>query len=185
VIPWTILQGTDSTGSSLFWLSEGADEGDLIGQELFSVAENETARTLMDKHLAALEKLLLSLTEYEQVGQFPRVPQDSCQATLCFRRTPEDGRINWLESANAIERLVRATGEPYPGAFAYNGNKMLRIWDANVVDRSHYWAVSGQIVEVDRGGPILRCASNTHLQLTRLSYDDGGDFEARVGARLA
>ena len=42
-------------------------------------------------------------------------------------RTPEDGRIDWSQSAAAIHDLVRAVAPPYPGAFTTIGGRPARV----------------------------------------------------------
>src|SRR5690606_15961126 len=95
VIPWTILQGASSTGSTLFWIDDGVDSGDVIAQEQFAVAPDETAGALYTKHLRALEKILRDTLAGLVSGNPPRIRQDPAQATFCARRVREDGRINW------------------------------------------------------------------------------------------
>ncbi len=46
----------------------------------------------------------------------PRTPQDSAGATYSPKLTREDGKIDWSEPAEVIERKIRAF-DPWPGAF--------------------------------------------------------------------
>jgi len=147
-LPWTILLQEPITAGSLMWLGEGVDNGDLIDQYFFHVAANETAETLYAKHQAALEVMLNRSLLAIASGQLPRQPQDERYATYAAKRTPADGRINWSESADAIERLVRAVGKPYPGAFTFAGEDRLTIWRSSArPDTSIFHAMPGQIVE--------------------------------------
>ena len=50
-------------------------------------------------------------------GTAPRRKQDEAQATYFGGRKPEDGRIDWTQSAERIYNLIRAVTHPYPGAF--------------------------------------------------------------------
>lgn len=151
-IPWTILLDEPITASSLFWLADGTDTGELLRQEFFHVATDETAQTLYDKHMSALRSMLSAALPELASGVERRIPQDDRYATYAAKRTPRDGLIDWRSSAQEIDRLVRAVGRPYPGAFTDVAGKKLIIWSTSPVggaDRHH--AMPGQIVACEGG----------------------------------
>lgn len=66
-----------------------------------------------------------------------------------MKRTPEDGRIDWKEPAEKIQRLIRAVSKPYPGAFSdYDGKHKVIFWKADYLENKKYYGISGQIAEV-------------------------------------
>lgn len=151
-IPWTILLEEPISASSLFWIGEGTDDGDLLAQEFFLVARTETAQALYAKHMEALRAMLRNVLPSLASGQQPRRAQDARYATWAARRTRADGLIDWHASAAAIDKLVRAVGRPYPGAFTYAGARRLTIWATRLVpggERHH--ARPGQIVAAADG----------------------------------
>lgn len=160
VIPWTILLDEPITASSLFWLADGTDTGDILRQEFIHVASDETAQTLYDKHMSALRCMLpVTLAELAS-GVERRIPQDDRYATWAAKRTPQDGLIDWRDSAKEIDRLVRAVGRPYPGAFTDLAGAKLVIWKASPVDgaeRQH--AMPGQIVACEGGSLTIQTGS--------------------------
>ena len=147
-LPWTILLQEPITAGSLMWLGDDVDNGDLIDQQFFHVAADETAETLYAKHQAALAQMLERSLATIARGELPRRPQDPRYATYAAKRTPGDGLIDWNEGAAAIERLVRAVGRPYPGAFTFDGDNRMTIWRSSVLpDSGMHHAMRGQIVE--------------------------------------
>jgi methionyl-tRNA formyltransferase len=76
--------------------------------------------------------------------------QDPAQSLRCFPRTPEDGEIDWRQPARLIARLVRASAEPFAGAFTHLLGERLTIWRARP-DALPYpsLGVSGQVVRID------------------------------------
>lgn len=159
-IPWTILLGEPITAGSLFWLAGGTDTGDLLRQEFFHVASDETAQTLYDKHMSALRSMLsVTLPELAK-GTERRIPQDDRYATYAAKRTPRDGLIDWRSGANEIERLVRAVGRPYPGAFTGLAGRKLIIWSASPAGGAgRYHAMPGQIVACEGGSLTVQTGS--------------------------
>lgn len=159
VIPWTILQQIDATAFSLFHLADGVDDGDLVVQVPVEVAPRETARTLYDKHLDGLRQALEEMLGHlERTGTLPRLPQDHRLATWCARRDAEDGRLDFHRSAATVDRLIRASTHPYPGAFTTTtAGSTLRIWAAHDVDAAEHWARPGQIVAIEDGRLTVMC----------------------------
>ncbi|HEY0624972.1 formyltransferase family protein [Sphingomonas sp.] len=170
VIPWTILLDEKITASSLFWIDDGVDSGPLLAQRFFHVAPGETAATLYAKHMAALDTMLRELLPRLARGPVPGDPQEEAIATWATRRRPSDGRIDWRDSAEQIERLVRAVGRPYPGAFTDAAAGRITIWSARVcacAARQH--ANPGQVVLRDAEGFAVRCGDGRALHV--LDYE--------------
>ena len=73
----------------------------------------------------------------------------------------EDGRIDFTQDPEQIERQIRAF-DPWPGTYAMYGEKMLKIWQAQVVDRQTdaapgtVIAASAEGIDAAAGGRILR-----------------------------
>jgi methionyl-tRNA formyltransferase len=170
VIPWTILLGLDGTGSTLFRMDEGMDSGDVLGQAVFAVAEAETARSLYDKHLAALGDLLAShVANPEEPGR----PQDHTKASYCSQRLDADGLVDWSKPARSVWTLIRAVGTPYPGASTYLKGQQMRLWEADLVTNAPYAGISGQVQAVDGRSALIHCGDGQHVSLTSVSVGGG------------
>lgn len=134
-IPWAIIKGLDKTGVSFFKMDEGVDTGLILGQEEVAIKEDETALTLYNKvntaHETLIKKLIIDLKNNTVVGKL----QDESKATYWVGRKPQDGRISLSMSVNEVDRLVRATTKPYPGAFLIRGNKKVTIWKGFISDK--------------------------------------------------
>ena len=178
VIPWTILQGCSETGISLFWLDEGVDSGDIIVQENFPVAPDETATTLYKKHGYYLEKILNEAVASLVAGKITRIAQDHSQASYCAKRTPDEGFIDWNLPAESIWTLIRAVTKPYPGAFTfYKGNKLV-IWEADYVGEAPYWGLPGQIQAILEEGVLVQCGDGKHLLLKTCQLENEPETDA-------
>lgn len=167
VIPWTILLDEKITASTLFWIDDGVDSGPILAQHFFHVAPGETAGTLYSKHMAALDDMLEALLPHLAAGPVAGAPQDEVFATWATRRRPSDGRIDWHQPAEAIARLVRAVGRPYPGAFTDCASGRLTIWSARTcagTGRQH--ASPGQVIRRDDHGFAVFCGDGHVLEIT-------------------
>lgn len=181
VIPWTILLAEPISAGTLFWIDDGVDSGDILAQQFFHVAPDETAATLYARHMAALGQMLDSSLAALAAGDAPRTPQDGRHATWAARRTPADGRIDWQRPAAEIERLVRAVGRPYPGAFTTARGEPLVIWASEPwPDSPRHAASPGQVVACDAESFVVRCGDGSALRVTEWE-GRGPALHARVG----
>jgi methionyl-tRNA formyltransferase len=167
VIPWTILLGEPITAGTLFRIDIGTDSGPILAQRFFHVAADETAARLYDAHMTVLAEMLPGLLERLARGDRDGVVQDERHATWAARRRPSDGRINWTLPADDIWRLVRACGDPYPGAWTTVDGEHLVIAAASPVSATrHHAAIPGQIVARTPDGFTVRCGHQTGLQIS-------------------
>lgn len=173
VIPWTILQRRPDTGGTLFWMDEGMDSGDILVQEQFRLAPDETARTLYDKHLVVLGRMLAEAVDHLATGDPPRRAQDHDRATYCARRTPADGLIDWTAPAAAVWTLIRATGDPYPGAFTFHRGRKVVVWESEYRGAGPYWGLPGQVQALEDGGALVQCGDRNHVLLRTVAPEGG------------
>jgi len=131
-IPWTLIKGLQRSAASLFHLTAGVDDGDIIGQIEFDITDADDASSLYEKICEVYEKLVRRYVPMLLDGSAPRIPQDHSRATFWPRRRPEDGLIDWSKSPREIYNLVRGLSHPYPGAFTFCGGKRLTVWKARV-----------------------------------------------------
>lgn len=176
VIPWTILLGERESGASLFWLDDQADAGPILLQERIEVAADETARSLYTKQTNALARLLPNAIELVRSGNPPRIAQDESRAVYCAKRTPDDGAIDWTQPRESVLRLVRAVGDPYPGAFTKSLGRRLVIERASEFDQSHrFIGLSGQVQSHTADGFTVRCGDGNCIHVTAWKIEGRAD----------
>lgn len=176
-IAWTILLDVRETAASLFVIDEGIDSGPILAQHPITVDPRETADSLMDKHLDALRAMMAKLVPELAEGRYEMQAQDEDRASYCAGRRPQDGLIDWNAPAKEIDRLVRASGRPYPGAFAYVGPERLTVWASQPVELAHpHYAIAGQVLHFVDDQPVVFCGDGHGLRLI--------EYEMSNGARL-
>ncbi len=169
VIPWAILRGETEGGATLFWLDDGVDSGPIAAQRRFEIdPETVTARALYDKATGALAEMLPDLLDQLQSGARPSRVQEEAEASLCARRRPEDGWIDWSAPAIQIDRLIRAVGPPYPGALTrLPGGEPLTILAARRSAREGYYiGMPGQVQAVTGRNFTVYCGDDCCLEVT-------------------
>lgn len=131
-VPWAIIKNLDKTGVSFFKMDEGVDTGLILDQEEIPITKEETATTLYAKVNMAHETIIQKLYPVLVAGTEEAKVQDDSKATYWPGRKPEDGQILKSMTIEEVDRLVRATTRPYPGAFSMDGDKKVIIWSGSV-----------------------------------------------------
>ena len=128
-VAWALLNGDQETGVTIFRLNERLDAGALLRQRRVSIGSDEDTGTLTDRLARLGAEELVNGLEHMATQQAIWTPQDEAQATLAPKLTKTQGRIDWSQPAEAIERLVRAT-IPWPGAATQFKGETVKVWRA-------------------------------------------------------
>jgi UDP-4-amino-4-deoxy-L-arabinose formyltransferase/UDP-glucuronic acid dehydrogenase (UDP-4-keto-hexauronic acid decarboxylating) len=177
-VNWAIINGETETGVTLHYMTPRPDDGDIVAQHKVTISDSDNAKTLFDKCVDAAKVLLEEQLSLIKTSSAARIPQDHKQSTYYSGRCPEDGLIDWSQSATAIRNLVRGVTAPYPGAFSYRANRKLLIWQASVVTTKTK-ETPGTLLHCD---PLTVACGEDALQID-FGQVEGGIYQS--GARLA
>ena len=115
-VNWAIIHGETETGSTLHYMTEKPDNGDIVAQQAVPILPNDTALQVFQKVTVAAEIALNDVLPALLTGTATRVKQDLSKGGYFGGRKAEDGVIDWNKDAQTIHNLVRAVAPPYPGA---------------------------------------------------------------------
>jgi methionyl-tRNA formyltransferase len=141
-----IAAGDCETGMTAMYMDEGLDTGDILLQRNLEILPNDTSGSLHDRLAQVAPETLLESLRLLAAGSAPRIPQDNSRAIYAPKLKREHAQIDWSESAEAIERKIRAYN-PWPGAFMKIDRQTLKIFSASVVDLS---GQPGEILRSDK-----------------------------------
>ena len=174
---WAILNGENEIGFSIFSLAHEMDAGQIWFQEKLGLPENmsvgEALANIEIKLIETLHSGWCALLD----GQIKPRPQELIAATYCAQRMPEDGKINWSQSARQIINFIRAQSAPYPGAFANFNDEKVTLPEVTMW-HSPYFGVPGQVARTSDAGVLIICGDNQAVVLNRVIVD-GSERPAR------
>jgi methionyl-tRNA formyltransferase len=159
---WAILNGEQRIGLCIHKMIGGElDSGDIIARDYLSIDHSIKVTRVWEWMLLRTPQLMLEalqLLDADPEYVLEKQSKDLAQALRCYPRKPEDGRIDWNQSAINIIRLINASNKPYAGAFCeFEGEKLI-IWDAELVsDGEVFFAVPGQITKIGDGFIEVAC----------------------------
>ncbi len=128
-----IVAGEKETGITVIFMDEGLDTGDILLQTKLEILPNETGGSLHDRLTQVAPNALREALRLLVAGSAPRIPQNTAAATYAPKLSREDGKIDWSEPAEMIERKIRAFN-PWPGAFMKLAGRNLKIFSATRID---------------------------------------------------
>jgi methionyl-tRNA formyltransferase len=141
-----IAAGDQGTGITVMYMDEGLDTGDILLQRTIDTRSDDTGGSLHDRLAQIAPDALLESLQMLAEGSAPRIPQDNNVATYAPKLKREDGKIDWSQPAETIERKIRAFN-PWPGAFMEINGRNLKIFSASIVGLS---AKPGEILRSEK-----------------------------------
>ncbi|MEN8693890.1 MAG: methionyl-tRNA formyltransferase [Akkermansiaceae bacterium] len=122
-----IREGDTQTGWSVIHVVKKLDAGNVILKQELTIHPNETGGELHDRLAEVAPKALLEALSLLENGECVGAVQDESAMTYVPKLLRDDGRIDWNDPAEQIERLIRAY-HPWPGTFAEFSGKRLKIF---------------------------------------------------------
>lgn len=148
-----VMDGVRETGASVMVLTEGMDEGPVLGTSVVNVRDDDTAGTLGERLAKVGGPLLVESIQMYADGDLAPVEQDHEAATYAPKITSDEARIDWDKPAVDIRNLVRGLN-PAPGAWTTLRGTRVKVLRANqspgegkpgeIVDRSEMLVATGE-----------------------------------------
>jgi len=179
---WQIINGEAAAGISVVRMDGGIDSGDVLAEDSIPITADDDIATMHDKANARFPELVCDVVRRFDRGDTSGRKQDHAAAVYWHQRNDGDGHIDWRLSARQVHDQVRALTAPYPGAFAYLGDRRVRILKT-ALDALHVRGVPGRIVHIQGQGPLVVCGDRA-LRLVSWTFEDGGPSRLATGERL-
>ncbi len=163
---WALLTGKQHFIFSVFWIEEGADDGDVIDTDEFEYSLTDNIMTSYIKLNLAVAKIIIKNLENGRIANRFGTPQRGESAYLPQRKR-DDGMIDWNRDANNIYNFIRALSRPYPGAYTKIGDTEFVIETAIPIITPYMDLLDdynpGEIIEIIDGCALVKCRSNILL----------------------
>ena len=143
-----VMNGERETGVSIMYMAEGLDTGDVLATRAFPIGEEDDFEVVHDTSAVLGSELLLGVLSDIEAGVAVATPQDESLATYAAKVEKSDAKIDFNLPARVLDPVIRGV-TPIPGAFCYQGDKMLKIFKARPTDGV---GEPGRIIAVDERG---------------------------------
>ena len=169
-VNWTIINGEPYINGNIHKMDPELDAGDIIARAPIPISGDIYIRDILveaEKQAPALYKKALDLV-WDNPGAYDL--KGSVNGLRCYPRLPEDSQINWQVRTEEIVRLVRASSEPYKGAYSFLNGEQVIIWRARVhFPENRFLAIPGHVVEIRKDkGSVLVAAADAMVEVQEI-----------------
>jgi methionyl-tRNA formyltransferase len=159
------IEGGDAvTGVTVMYMAEGLDTGDILLKKETPIFRRDTGGVLHDRIGLLAAQALAEALPLLAAGKAPRAPQDESLATYAAKLTRENGEIAWTDSAEKIDRRIRAMN-PWPGAYTWfpscEGARKLKVFSC--IRHRRDSGEAGVVLRADRHGILVGAGSGAVL----------------------
>ena len=175
---WAILIGEKKIVLTLHRMASDLDSGPILSQLEYPLGDDtyigDIYRFMSENIPTMFADLLDCLASGTVIPR--RQSTDNAVSLRCFPRLPRDGEIDWQQPAEELTRLVRASSDPFPGAYTYIGTERISILRAHPESLLYpYLGVAGQVVEIrSDSGEVAVLTQQGTLVLEEISTSSAG-----------
>jgi methionyl-tRNA formyltransferase len=130
-----ILAGDQITGATTFRIVLELDAGPILATVSEPIRPDDTAGDLLHRLSLSGARLLVETLDGIEDGILTATPQPETDAQVSYasKINVEDARIDWTQSADVLDRLIRACA-PAPGAWTTFRGERFKINSARISD---------------------------------------------------
>ncbi len=190
---WAILSGESSIALTIHEMTAELDGGPVWRRTHMEIGPGTRLGDIHSWFLEQVGELFVAAVDALAKGESATPQQeDPAESLRCYPRMAADSHIDWRQECSHIERLVRASSEPLPGAYTYFRGQLLRVWRAGLprVTPAPFLAVPGQVLSVDQrlGGVLVATGKGAlellEVQLQGNSRQRASDLLSSIRIRL-
>ena len=181
-IQYTILNGDEETGVTIIKMDEKMDHGPIVIKSKVKTQSSKLYYKELHDELAKLgAELLIETLPKWLAGEIKPISQNEAEATYSKILKKEDGRIDWFQPAETIEKMVRAFA-PWPGAWTTwaKDNKIyrLRVEEAEVFQSTEKEMPSGMVWQKEDDSLCVK-TSEHNLSIKKLTLEGKKTMEVK------
>lgn len=165
-ITFSLLSGQAETGVSLMKIDAKLDEGDILAQDGFEIAPDETNQSLTIRLIGLSNELLQTNLPLYMTGQLSLQHQEEDGVSYSKKILKSDGDLDFTKSADRLEREVRAY-QPWPGSYTSIDSITVIITSAKVYACDMNGLKPGTAVLLSKNRFGIVCAADI-LEITSL-----------------
>ncbi|KAI4490807.1 hypothetical protein M0804_003751 [Polistes exclamans] len=173
-INWTLIEGDERAGFSVFWADDGLDTGPILLQKSYKIETNDTLDTLYNNYLYPDGiKAMVEAVDLVAKGTAPVIPQTEEGATYDpLLNKKELQKIDWSKPAKKIHNFIRGL-DSTPGAWTFINNEEVRLygstlWNGTLPKVESEIEVDDRIGRIHDGGLLIETVDGNFVNVERI-----------------
>lgn len=186
---WAIINGEEKIGVAVHFMEAGSlDSGDIVVKEFIDVSPHTTVGDIYKQLDILFPKMFVeAIDKIEQMGEKAGIPQSKKREDVLrgYPRIPSDSCIDWNSGCLEIDRLIRASGQPFQDAYTFlNGKEKIYIQKADVAAYEFpSLTACGQVVVRDCENDCVGIAAKDGVIMIRKISDENHE-QCRVTEKI-
>jgi methionyl-tRNA formyltransferase len=168
-IIWAKALGLSTTGSTFFFMDEGADSGPILDQKVIKITFEEDACSLYNKTIQIALNQIVAFLPKLQSNNYHTIIQENV-GNIWRKRNSDDGRIDFRMSSKTICNLVRSLSKPYPGAHCFYNGQEIKVWEVELGNNAEANLEPGKVISI-KGHNIEVKTDDHSIFLTSHDFD--------------
>lgn len=166
-IQHAIWKGDEKSGATIMQMEMGLDTGAMIIKDEVRISQTTTTSQLHDDLAIMGARLALDvLGRLATDGSVQAQVQDDDMSTYAHLLKKEDGRVQWIQNADEIDRQVRALN-PWPGVWtSAQEGKRFKVLEAHC-PRAPYPTQEALGTVLNKSGEVM-CSDGSVLKITKI-----------------
>jgi methionyl-tRNA formyltransferase len=170
---WAIISGEKFIYVNIHKMDIDVDSGDILSRAKIEINNDTYVADILSKTCNVGPLLFEEAIKQTRENPNYFLEAGSKKGLRCYPRLPEYSQINWMDSGENIHRLIRASSQPYSGAYTFFDNKKIIIWRANIVKPENpFLAVPGHIVKINKdSGSVFVACKDSFIEVTEIEVE--------------
>ena len=129
ILNWALINDEKEFGITVHYVNAGIDTGDIILQRCYSICDEDSYATLLERAYEGCAINLYDAIKIVQGGNVSAISQKDIDRLgfYCVARGEGDEQIDWNQKSRDIFNFVRAICRPGPEATTYLGDMEIKI----------------------------------------------------------
>jgi methionyl-tRNA formyltransferase len=145
-----IWAGDQETGVTIMQMDVGLDTGDMLQIATLPIETHDTSASMYDKLAELGPQALIECVQSIANHTVTPKKQNDTFANYAKKLSKEEAKIDWTQSAQHIERCVRAFN-PWPICYFNVSDNDIKVWQTRIT-LDHTDAQPGTIIHADKTG---------------------------------
>ena len=176
---WAIQNGETNFGITIHYMDEGIDTGDILVQEKYTIAEDETGYELYSRAMKLGAKLLED--NFENIINKKLKPIKQNGKSSYYGKKNGKYKIDWKDSAKNINNKIRVHAKPFNPAETSMFNRYFIINKASIIEDEKYTAQgTGLIVDIIENKIVVSCAEGCLMLEDFSIFPELNDFDKKI-----
>ena len=153
---WVIINGEMESAATIVYAEEGYDTGDILSEQTFEIAPEDTIAEVLQKSLDVFSPLLVKTLEGIRSGKLRARKQDESKACYYHSLSPDYSEpVDWKNmTAEEVHNWVRALTHPYNGAYTTSNGKRLTLWKTSLLGET-FKGIQGRVCYSKKDGVVV------------------------------